>query len=371
MTQRTAGRLTGSLSAHDTLGTSDRAVQLWLIAMAVLVFAMIVVGGATRLTESGLSITEWLPLLGAIPPLSDADWADAFAKYKQIPQYELVNQGMSLSEFQFIYWWEWSHRFLGRFIGVVFALPLIYFWATGRLRGAMVPKLLGLLALGALQGFIGWYMVKSGLVERIDVSHYRLALHLTTALLILALLTWLVLDLAALGDSGRIRLRTVTTGQKWLAVFLGVLLLVQLVFGAFVAGTNAGLTYNTWPLMDDRVIPNGLGTLSPWYMNLLENITTIQFTHRTLAYLLLALAAYHAVRLTMSADDERIIVSSRFFVLALICQAALGIWTLIAAGAVAKIPIWLGLLHQAGAAIVVVIFVWHLHGMARAASAGR
>src|SRR5690606_1729191 len=151
--------------------TLDRAVQLWLTAVALLVFAMVVVGGATRLTDSGLSITEWLPLLGAIPPLSDADWADAFAKYQQIPQYELVNHGMSLAEFKFIYWWEWSHRFLGRFIGVVFALPLIYFWLTGRLRAGMAPKLIGLLLLGGLQGFIGWYMVKSGLVERIDVSH--------------------------------------------------------------------------------------------------------------------------------------------------------------------------------------------------------
>jgi cytochrome c oxidase assembly protein subunit 15 len=332
---------------------------------------MVVVGGATRLTDSGLSITEWLPLLGAIPPLSDADWADAFAKYQQIPQYELVNHGMSLAEFKFIYWWEWSHRFLGRFIGVVFALPLIYFWLTGRLRAGMAPKLIGLLLLGGLQGFIGWYMVKSGLVERIDVSHYRLALHLTTALLILALLTWLILDQAALGDGERIRLRTVTPAQKWVAIFLGVLLFGQLIMGAFVAGTNAGLTYNTWPLMDGRLIPNGLGTLSPWYMNVLENVTAIQFIHRMVAYLLLALAAYHAVRLAMTADDERIIASSRLLVLVLIGQAGLGIWTLIAAGEAARIPIWLGLLHQAGAAIVVVVFIWHLHGISRAASAER
>src|SRR5690606_23028488 len=152
---------------------------------------------------------------------------------------------------------EWSHRFLGRIIGIVFAVPLIYFWASRRLRGALVPKLTGVLALGALQGFIGWYMVQSGLVERIDVSHYRLALHLTTALVILALLTWLVLDLSALKDGARIRLQTVTPGQLWLAFVLGALLFTQFVFGAFVAGTNAGMTYNTWPLMDGRLIPNG------------------------------------------------------------------------------------------------------------------
>lgn len=371
MTQRPVPRTAGAFSAPDRIQTSDRAVQVWLIAVALLVFAMIVVGGATRLTDSGLSITEWLPLLGAIPPLSSADWADAFAKYKQIPQYELVNQGMSLAEFKFIYWWEWSHRFLGRFIGVAFALPLIYFWLTGRLRAKMATVLVGLLALGGLQGFIGWYMVQSGLVENIDVSHYRLALHLTTALLILALLTWLILDLSALGDGSRIRLQTVTRAQKWLAIFLGVLLLAQLVMGGFVAGTNAGLTYNTWPLMDGRLIPNGLGTLSPWYMNVVENITTIQFVHRMLAYLIFVLAAYHAVRLTMTADDERIIVSSRAFVLALLAQAGIGVWTLIAAGEAARIPIGLGLLHQAGAAVVVVVFIWHLHGMMRATSAGR
>lgn len=363
MTQRSARPNISAAVAHDTLRPADRAVQLWLVGVAVLVFAMIVVGGATRLTESGLSITEWLPLLGAIPPLSHADWADAFAKYKQIPQYELVNQGMSLAEFQYIFWWEWAHRFLGRFIGVVFALPLIYFWATGRLRPVLAPKLWGLLALGALQGFFGWYMVQSGLVERIDVSHYRLALHLTTALVILGLLSWVILDLSALGDNGRIRLQTVTASQQRLAFALAVLLFAQLIIGAFVAGTNAGLTYNTWPLMDGRLIPNGLAVLSPWYMNLLENVTTIQFTHRALAYLLLILAACHAVGLAMSADDERIITSSRLLVIALIGQAGLGIWTLLAAGEAGHIPIWHGLLHQAGAALVVMVCVWHLHRM--------
>lgn len=365
MTQRSALPNIGARSAYDAIPASDRAVRLWLIVVALLVFAMVVVGGATRLTDSGLSITEWQPLLGAIPPLSEADWADAFTKYQQIPQYELLNHGMSLAEFKFIYWWEWSHRFLGRFIGVVFALPLIFFWLTGRLRPLLVPKLWGLLALGALQGFFGWYMVQSGLVERIDVSHYRLALHLTTALVILALLTWLVCDLSALSDTSRIRLQTVTSSQRRLAYAMGAILLVQVVMGAFVAGMNAGLTYNTWPLMDGRLVPNGLGTLSPWYMNFLENVTTVQFIHRTLAYVLIALAAYHAIRLALSADDERVISSSLIFVIALLCQAGLGIWTLLATGVAGHIPISLGLLHQAGAAIVVVICVWHLHNMSR------
>ena len=160
---------------------TSRAVEIWLWAIIALVFAMVVVGGATRLTDSGLSITEWQPLLGAIPPMSDGDWLVAFEKYKQIPQYALVNKGMALTEFKFIYWWEWSHRLLGRLIGVAFAIPFLFFWATGRLRAGVALKLLGVLAIGALQGAIGWYMVKSGLADRVSVSQYRLALHLGTA----------------------------------------------------------------------------------------------------------------------------------------------------------------------------------------------
>ena len=170
------------------------AVRVWLFVVAGLVVAMITVGGATRLTDSGLSITEWQPILGVIPPLSEADWQAAFLKYKEIPEYRDVNAGMSLEAFKFIYWWEWSHRFLGRFIGIAFALPLLAFWIAGRLPPRLAPKLLGVLALGAFQGFVGWYMVRSGLVDRVDVSHYRLALHLGLAFLILALLVWLALE---------------------------------------------------------------------------------------------------------------------------------------------------------------------------------
>ena len=172
------------------------AIRVWLFAVAGLVIAMIVIGGATRLTDSGLSITEWLPLLGAIPPLSQQDWLLAFEKYRQIPEYELVNKGMSLAEFKFIYWWEWAHRFFGRLIGIAYAVPLFVFWLLGRVPTGLLPKLLAILALGGLQGFFGWYMVQSGLVERVDVSHYRLALHLVTAFVILASLLWVAFDLA-------------------------------------------------------------------------------------------------------------------------------------------------------------------------------
>ena len=339
------------------------AVRLWLYAMAALVVAMIVVGGATRLTDSGLSITEWQPLLGAIPPLTEADWQQAFAKYQQIPQYERVNKGMSLDEFQFIYWWEWAHRFLGRFIGVAFALPFAWFWLRGQLSKRTTLKLAGILALGGLQGFIGWYMVMSGLVDRVAVSPYRLALHLVVALAILAAIMWVALDLRR-DDRSHLRLRTVTPGQKRLAVTLLGLVLLQSVLGAFVAGHNAGLTYNTWPLMDGALVPDGLWTLSPWYINAFENLTTVQFNHRMVAYLLAGLAVVHAVWMARSADDEMLVRSAVLLAVGIFAQAAIGIWTLLAV-----VPLWLGLAHQAGAAVVVILAVWHAHAMVRAPAA--
>ena len=335
------------------------AVRLWLYFMAGLVVAMIVVGGATRLTDSGLSITEWQPLLGAIPPLNEADWHAAFAKYKEIPQYQLVNKGMSLAEFQFIYWWEWAHRFLGRFIGVAFALPFMFFLATRRVSGCMALKMLGVFALGGLQGFIGWFMVKSGLVDRVDVSPYRLALHLIVAFVILAALVWLALEQRSERD--QVRLRTVTQGQKRLALALLGLVLLQSLLGALVAGHNAGMTYNTWPLMDGKLVPDGLGTLSPWYLNLFENVTTVQFNHRVMAYLIAALGIVQLVWLSRSADDEKLVRSAFVLVAGIFAQAALGIWTLLWV-----VPLWLGLAHQGGAAIVVIFAVRHAYLMTRA-----
>lgn len=338
--------------------SDQRAARLWLYFVAALVIAMIVVGGATRLTDSGLSITEWQPLLGAIPPLSEADWHEAFTKYQQIPQYHLVNKGMSLDEFKFIYWWEWAHRFLGRFIGVAFAIPFLWFWVRRRLPKGMAPKLLGVLALGAVQGGVGWFMVKSGLVDRIDVSPYRLALHLIVALLILAWIVWLALELRP--GPAAVRLRTVTPAQKRLAATLVGLVLLQSLLGAFVAGHNAGLTYNTWPLMDGKFIPDGLGTLSPWYVNIFENITTIQFNHRMVAYLLAAVALVQFVWIARSADDEKLVRSSLLLLAGIFAQAALGIWTLLEV-----VPLWLGLAHQAGAAIVLIFAVRNLHLVSR------
>jgi cytochrome c oxidase assembly protein subunit 15 len=331
-------------------------VRLWLFTMATLVFAMVIVGGATRLTDSGLSITEWQPILGAIPPLSAADWHDAFEKYRQIPEYHQVNKGMSLEAFKAIYWWEWAHRFLGRFIGIAFALPLAIFWWRGALRPRLALKLVGVLALGGLQGAIGWYMVQSGLVDRVDVSQYRLALHLTVAALLFALLIWLALERGPRRDDGT---RPATPGQRvCAAIVLGVVLL-QVVLGAFVAGLKAGLTYNTWPLMDGRFIPSGLATLQPRLLNLTENITTVQFNHRMTAYALLALALLQWVSLRRAGATPVLVRSAAILTCAVVIQACLGVWTLVAAEG--AIPIGLGLAHQGGAFIVLGLAVRHLH----------
>ncbi len=337
------------------------AIRIWLFAVAGLVVTMIVIGGATRLTDSGLSITEWLPLLGVIPPLSDADWLVAFEKYRQIPEYQLVNKGMSLAEFKFIYWWEWAHRFFGRMIGIAYAVPLLIFWSLGRIPKGLLPALLAILALGGLQGFFGWYMVQSGLVERVDVSHYRLALHLVTAFVILASLVWVAFDLA--GNKTETSSHTLPSGQRWIAATIVAALFLQVVIGAFVAGLKAGLTHNTWPLMDGAAIPGGLMALSPWYLNLIDNATAVQFIHRLLAYLLIGLAVWQTVSLNRAAQS--LVTSSRVLTLAFLAQAGLGIWTLLAAGNAAEIPICLGLLHQGGGAVVLVVAIWHAHRVYR------
>ena len=327
-------------------------IRAWLLVVAALVFVMVSIGGATRLTGSGLSITEWQPIVGTLPPLSQADWLEAFAKYRQIPQYEHVNRGMSLEAFKVIFWWEWTHRFLGRLIGAVFLLPFLYFLAAGRISRALAARLAGIFALGALQGAVGWYMVRSGLADRIDVSQYRLALHLGLAILIFGALIWVALSLDRRRDSA---------GRGWppqaIAAGLIVLLVfVQIVLGALVAGLKAGAGYNTWPLMDGRLVPSGLGAMQPWYLNLFENALTVQFNHRVVAYALVLAVLWHAWSATRGADGARIRGSAVVLAVAVLAQAALGVWTLLA-----QVPLALGLAHQAGAAAVFGVAVWHLH----------
>lgn len=316
-------------------------VRAWLFGMAALIFCMVIVGGATRLTDSGLSITEWKPLLGAIPPMTEAHWLEAFEKYKQIPEYHLVNKGMSLEEFEFIYWWEWGHRFLGRVIGLAFFLPFAYFAVTGALNRKTAIRCGVLFVLGGLQGALGWYMVASGLVDRVDVSQYRLAAHLTLATVIYGAILWVAFGLARPRHAPE-------TGWQWFAVALVALIVLQVAAGGFVAGLDAGFGYNTWPLIDGAVIPKGLLAAEPWWRNMFENALTVQFNHRNLAYVIAVLVAIQAWTLRTP--------SSLMLLAAVLAQVALGVWTLVWA-----VPLWLGLAHQGGALVVLAAAIWNLH----------
>lgn len=344
-------------SGH-VIADPQRAVRWWLYGVAALVFALIVVGGATRLTNSGLSITEWRPIMGIIPPLSEADWQDALEKYRQIPEYKLVNRGMSLDAFKFIFWWEWAHRFLARFVGFAFAIPLAYFVIRRRVPAALTWKLVGLFALGGLQGAIGWYMVSSELVDRIDVSHIRLALHLTVAFLIFALLlraAWSLLP--ARSDA---LTAPVPSGYRRGAQVLLGLIFLQVVLGALVAGLKAGLTHNTWPLMDGQIVPSGLWVMTPWYLNPFENVTAVQFNHRMVAYLIVAVALWQAISIVRTPSGADLRASVVMLAGAIVAQALLGIWTLLA-----HVPLTLGLAHQGVAAVVTGLAVWHVFVVSR------
>lgn len=324
---------------------SQRAVRLWLYLIALMVMAMVVVGGATRLTESGLSITEWQPVHGVVPPLNPTEWQEEFAKYREIPQYEIVNKGMTLAEFKTIFWWEWAHRLLGRLIGVVFFVPLVFFWLTRRIRPHMKVPLVGLFILGGFQGAIGWWMVTSGLTERTDVSQYRLAIHLTFACGILAYAVWLARGLSALPEyrAGR--------GLRLVALSMLGLVFFQIFLGGLVAGLNAGLTFNTWPLIDGEFIPSGLFIQQPAWRNLFENVATVQFDHRMVAYVLFCLAIAHAFQ-ARGTDYAR---SAALVAFLIALQAAIGIATLLMV-----VPLHLALTHQLGAVIVLWAVILHL-----------
>ncbi|MBN9047242.1 MAG: COX15/CtaA family protein [Rhizobiales bacterium] len=328
-----------------------RLVRWWLYAVFVVLIAIVMVGGATRMTGSGLSITEWQPIHGVIPPLNTAEWQEEFAKYKQIPQYEEINKGMSLADFQYIFWWEWTHRLLARFVGFLVAVPLIFFWATGRLKGGLKYRMLGLLALGGLQGAIGWWMVSSGLSKLTSVSQYRLAIHLTMACIIITAVFYIARGLAVYSE--RPAERSVQRFAGWLVVAV----LAQIYLGGLVAGLHAGLTYNTWPLMDGSFIPGGLFTQSPWWRNLFENPKTVQFVHRMFAYTVLVLALMHAFQVQARAPHTTHARRAVLLVCLVLVQAALGIATLLM-----SVPLHLGLTHQFVALMVLSFTVAHWRG---------
>jgi heme a synthase len=331
-----------------------RAVRWWLISVAALIALMVLVGGATRLTESGLAIVEWKPVTGSVPPLSEAQWTEAFEAYKRIPQYRELNAGMSLSDFKTIFWWEWSHRLLGRFIGVAYLLPFLFFLWRGGLSGELRRRLWVLFALGGLQGAVGWWMVASGLSERVEVSQYRLATHLVLALLIFAGIVW---TLRRLGPWQQV---VASARLRFTSAVLVVVTFVQLYLGALVAGLRAGRAYNTWPEIDGAFIPSAerLWFETPWWRNLFDNVLTVQFEHRMTAYALFALAALHAFDAVRSRAGAA--ASGALWLFAAVSlQAVLGILTLLN-----QVPIGLALAHQAVAIAVLTLAVMQAERLA-------
>jgi cytochrome c oxidase assembly protein subunit 15 len=328
---------------------TTRAIALWLYAVAALVLAMVLVGGATRLTESGLSITEWKPVMGTLPPLDPGAWQAEFEKYRVIPQYRELNRGMSLEAFKTIYWWEWTHRLLGRLVGVVFLVPFLWFLAHGAVAPSLQRRLWFIFGLGALQGAVGWWMVASGLAERVEVSQYRLATHLSLAGLIYVALLW---------TAWRLRERSsapVNARFRASAAVLLVLVLVQIYLGALVAGLHAGFAYNTWPLIDGALVPDSARLFfeAPAWRNFFENTLTVQFDHRMLAYVIFAGALLHALDATRAnAGRARAGAFTLFGAVAL--QVALGIVTLLW-----RAPVPLALAHQAAAMLVLTVAALH------------
>lgn len=327
--------------SRSEAGAGRRAVVVWLFAVAALVALMVVVGGITRLTESGLSMVEWRPATGWLPPLDEEAWQAEFEKYKAFPQYLQVNSGMALHEFKLIYAWEYGHRLLGRLIGLAFFVPFVVFLATGHIRRAEVPWFLFLFVAGGAQGALGWFMVQSGLIDRPDVSQYRLAAHLALAFAIFGLLLWTGWRLAEEG-----RARTAARTLRWPATLLAAAVFLQIVAGAFVAGTNAGFIYNTWPLIDGALVPSHLFDFEPAWLAPFEEHLTVQFVHRVIAYLIVGLAVWAMLRARRagSATARR---GGTAVLHAVLLQVGLGIATLLAV-----VPVWLGALHQASALVV-------------------
>lgn len=331
----------------------SRPVAIWLFVVAAFVLAMVVVGGATRLTDSGLSITEWRPVTGAIPPLNEGDWQSEFAKYKQIPQYAQLNAGMSLAEFQFIYWWEWGHRFLGRVLGLVFGVPFVIFAIRGMLPRRLFWRLGGIFLLGGMQGAVGWWMVSSGLADRVSVAPERLMTHLGLAFALLALLIWTAMD----AWSGAARQTLPSPWGRRAAILLGLIYL-QILLGALVAGNDAGLVYNDWPLMNGRLLPDNYASETVWG-TLAHNQGAVQLHHRLLAYVVTILAIVMGVAAWRSDYLPRASKQlAALLALAVFAQATLGVVTLML-----HAPIALGIAHQLAAALLLGLataFAWRV-----------
>jgi heme a synthase len=335
---------------------TDHGVGLWLLVIAGLIALMVVVGGLTRLTGSGLSITEWRPVTGALPPLSEADWAAEFAKYQGTTQYELINRGMGLAGFKTIYWWEWAHRFLGRLIGFVFLFPFLYFAVKRRIDRPLILRLGVIFLLGAAQGALGWWMVESGLAGRVSVSHYRLAAHLGLAVLLFGTLLWTALEVFG----ARRTQNAETARRKPYAVALAALVFLQILLGAFVAGLDAGLAFSDWPTFGGALIPPGLYDLQPWWLNHFDNHALAHFQHRNVGYLtgLLAIALY--VSLRRAGADRPVRVAGIHVVLIVLLQVLLGIFTV-----VTMVSLHVAAMHQITALALFGVSLWLVYSLQR------
>lgn len=333
----------------------QKPIAIWLLVCCALVFAMIVVGGVTRLTDSGLSIVEWQPIVGTMPPITQQDWDILLEKYRATPQYQQVNKGMSVDEFKSIFWWEYFHRLLGRLIGLVFFVPFVYFLLKKQIDRPLGIKLAGIFVLGGLQGLMGWYMVMSGLVNDPHVSQYRLTAHLGLAFIIFAAMFWVALGLLspareqAQPDEQLRSLRKFSFGLSWL-------IFIMILSGGFVAGIRAGFAYNTFPLMSGHLIPPGMFMLEPWYRNFFDNVATVQFDHRLIAWILafsVPFFWYKSRQATLSGTTR---LACNLFLLMLAIQIALGISTLLMV-----VPIPLAASHQGGAVLLFAASLWVSH----------
>ncbi|NRB58538.1 MAG: COX15/CtaA family protein [Winogradskyella sp.] len=330
----------------------NNAVIYWLLTGCILIFIMVIVGGITRLTHSGLSMSNYKLISGTIPPMNEVEWNEAFDLYKQYPEYQKLNYGMSLEEFKDIYFWEWIHRVIGRFIGLVFIIPFIYFLVRKRLSSSTIKKAIILLFMGGFQGFLGWYMVKSGLVDRPDVSHYRLAAHLTTAFLTFSYTFWVALDLIFPNK------KEINTKIRNFIRLSFVVLVIQIVYGAFVAGLDAGWIHNHWPMMSEGkfIHETAYSELNPVYLNFIEGKSGVQFVHRTLAYIVVAFVLaiwYKTSKLELTKWQGK---GVNLLLIIVGFQFLLGVLTILLA-----VPVWLGVLHQVGAFFLLSAMVFTLH----------
>ena len=314
-----------STVAADRMAGIDRGVGIWLLVIAILIALIVVVGGLTRLTESGLSITEWRPVTGALPPLSDEAWEAEFALYRDTTQYAVLNEGMGLAAFKTIYWWEWGHRFLGRIIGFAFLFPFIYFVAKKRITGRLITRLGVIFLLGAAQGALGWWMVQSGLADRISVSQYRLAAHLGLAFLLFGYVLWTALEVLG---ARRTAMPSLVRFRP-MAWALAALVFFQILLGAIVAGLDAGLAFPTWPTFGGNWIPPGLYNLAPWWANHFDNHAMTHFQHRNIGYLAGVLGIWLSVALLRAAPEKIVRVAAIHLAAFTVAQVILGIVTVI------------------------------------------